>query len=264
MNTVAVIDYLVQWSTDYLQTSKQQGWVLGVSGGIDSAVVSTLAAKTGKPVLLLEMPIHQAQDQVTRAQDHIQWLQKQYNHVNTLRVDLTHTFDAMVSAMPHDPEDPERALALANTRSRLRMTTLYFYAGLHRYLVMGTGNKIEDFGIGFFTKYGDGGVDLSPIGDLLKSEVYQLAKELNIIPSIQNAQPTDGLFDDNRTDEDAIGASYDELEEIMKFIEQGIPENLSTRQQEVLELYKRLNKATQHKINPIPVAKIPDSLRHKH
>lgn len=260
MNTAAVIDYIVNWSMEYLQQSHQKGWVVGVSGGVDSAVVSTLAAKTTAPVLVIEIPIHQAPDQVTRAQDHISWLQENFPNVESLRIDLTQTFDQMVQAMPHAAKDPEVDLALANTRSRLRMSTLYFYAGLHKFLVMGTGNKVEDFGIGFFTKYGDGGVDISPIGDLMKSEVYQLAKELNIISSIQNAQPTDGLWDDNRTDEDAIGASYDELEWAMNHLENGENSQLTERQTEVLELYNRLNQATQHKINPIPVAKIPEEL----
>lgn len=261
MKTREVAEFIVNWLKDYLENSRQNGFVVGISGGIDSAVVSTLAAKTGKPVLVIEIPIHQAADQVSRAQDHINWLKKNFSNVTDTRVDLTQTFDEFVNAVNVDKNDPEWELSLANSRARLRMTTLYYYAGLHGYLVAGTGNKVEDFGIGFFTKYGDGGVDISPIADLMKSEVYLLAEELGVIHSIQKAKPTDGLWADNRTDEDAIGATYDELEWAMGVYTKQKPEDFEGRKKEVLELFLKLNRAMQHKINPIPVAEIPQNLK---
>ncbi|MGI9527114.1 MAG: NAD(+) synthase [Weeksellaceae bacterium] len=261
MQNKEVINYIVEWLDSYVTKANMKGFVLGISGGIDSAVTSTLAAKTGKPVLLLEMPIHQAKDQVARAQEHIQWLKANFDNVEEGRVDLTTTFDAFVEAVKVDKNDPEWELALANSRARLRMTTLYYYAGLHRYLVTGTGNKIEDFGVGFFTKYGDGGVDISPIADLLKSEVFELAKELDIVESIQKAKPTDGLWADERTDEDQMGATYDELEWAMSVYKEKSPSDFEGRKKEVLEIFNKLNKAMQHKINPIPVAEIPKELK---
>lgn len=261
MNTKEVNTHIVNWMKSYLSQSGMKGWVMGVSGGVDSAVVSALAAQTGAPLLVLDMPIHQAQDQVNRAKDHIRWLKSKYDNVKNITVDLTPTFDALFSAVHAQTELPQTNLALANTRSRLRMTTLYYYAGLCHYLVVGTGNKIEDFGVGFFTKYGDGGVDLSPIGDLMKSEVYQLAKELGIITSIQQAKPTDGLWNDDRTDEDQLGATYDELEWAMGVYKNKKPEDFEGREREVLQIFNKFNRAMQHKINPIPVAIIPQEFK---
>ncbi|CAG0908001.1 unnamed protein product, partial [Cyprideis torosa] len=190
-----------------------KGFVVGVSGGIDSAVVSTLAAKTGMKTIILEMPIRQKQDQVNRAQEHINYLTSNFSNVEGLRVDLTPTFDVFQQTVDVDESKfTAENLALANSRARLRMLTLYYYGQINGLLVTGTGNKVEDFGVGFFTKYGDGGVDISPIADLLKSEVYQVAKELQIAESIQKAMPTDGLWDVDRTDEDQMGASYPELD----------------------------------------------------
>lgn len=261
MQTKEVIAYIVKWLDDYLVNSHQNGFVIGISGGIDSAVTSTLAAKTGKPLLVVEMPIHQAPEQVTRAQNHIAWLKEQFPNVTDDVINLTETFDSFVQAVDVDKTDPEWEISLANSRARLRMTTLYYFAGLHKYLVVGTGNKVEDFGVGFFTKYGDGGVDLSPIADLMKSEVYLLAKELGVIESIQKAAPTDGLWADNRTDEDQMGATYDELEWAMSVYQNHKPEDFEGRKREVLEIFNRLNRAMQHKINPIPVAEIPEELK---
>ena len=153
MNTQAVTQHIVGWLSDYLQQTGIKGMVIGISGGIDSAVVSTLCAQTGKPVLCLEMPIHQAPNQVSRGRAHIDFLKERYSNVSSLEVDLTPVFDTFVGQIP--PAETDNALALANTRSRLRMTTLYYFAGLYGYMVVGTGNKIEDFGVGFFTKYGD-------------------------------------------------------------------------------------------------------------
>lgn len=262
MRTNQVIDFITQWMKDYTLSARQKGLVIGISGGIDSAVTSTLAAKTGLPTLVIDMPIHQKKDQRSRGLEHITWLKSKFDNVESLSLDLTSTFDEFVKVV--EPENQEQTLlSLANTRARLRMATLYYYAGIHHYLVTGTGNKIEDFGVGFFTKYGDGGVDISPIADLMKSEVYEIAKELNIISSIQQAKPTDGLWEDNRTDEDQIGASYDELEWAMNVLlgSQKKPTDLTERQKEVLAIFQRLNKAMQHKVNPIPVAKIPKELR---
>ncbi|MXV39035.1 NAD(+) synthase [Flavobacteriaceae bacterium Ap0902] len=261
MQTKEVIKYIVQWLDDYVNNAQMNGFVIGISGGIDSAVTSTLAAMTGKPLLVLEMPIHQAQDQVTRGQEHIAWLKSKFDNVRDAKIDLTATFDELVKAVDVDENDPEWELSLANTRARLRMTTLYYFAGLHRYLVTGTGNKIEDFGVGFFTKYGDGGVDISPIADLLKSEVFALARELNIVESIQQAQPTDGLWADERTDEEQMGATYDELEWAQKIYKEKKPADFTGRKREVLEIFNRLNRAMQHKIKPIPVAEIPQELK---
>lgn len=261
MQTKAVIEYIVKWLDDYLTNSRQNGYVIGISGGIDSAVTSTLAAMTGKPLMVLEMPIHQDPNQVTRGKEHIAWLKENFSNVHSSVVDLTNTFDSFVEGIDVDKSDKEWELSLANSRSRLRMTTLYYFAGLHRYLVLGTGNKIEDFGVGFFTKFGDGGVDVSPIADLLKSEVFLLAKELNIVDSIQKAQPTDGLWADNRTDEDQMGATYDELEWAMKVDADKTPDDFEGREKEVLTIYRRLNRAAQHKLNPIPVAYIPEELK---
>lgn len=261
MDTKKVIDYITNWLDEYSEKSHTQGYVIGISGGIDSAVTSTLAAQTGRPLLCVEMPIHQAESQVNRASDHIDWLMKNYENVSRKKVPLTETFETMKKAF-EESDSKNYALTLANTRARLRMTTLYYLAGLDGRLVVGTGNKVEDFGVGFYTKYGDGGVDLSPIADLMKSEVYALAKELGIIASIQNAAPTDGLFGDNRTDEDQIGATYPELEEAMMYAEaKKNPENLKGRKLEVFQIYSRLHRANLHKMNPIPVCKIPKELQ---
>ena len=212
MNAEKATDHIVNWLLSYAEKANVNGFVIGVSGGIDSAVTSTLCAKTGLTTLCVEMPIHQAESQVSRANEHINYLKENFSNVNSIKTDLTSTFEQFISIVPESEVSSKTDLALANTRARLRMTTLYYFAGIEGLLVAGTGNKVEDFGVGFYTKYGDGGVDLSPIADLMKSEVYQLAVHLNVPTSIQNAEPTDGLFGDSRTDEDQIGASYDELE----------------------------------------------------
>lgn len=221
MQTEAVISHIVNWLKTYAENARINGFVIGISGGIDSAVTSTLCAKTGLKLLCLEMPIHQHSSQVTLAQNHIAWLKENYSNTSAITTDLTPVFDQLVNAVPPVDNEKDRMMALANTRARLRMTTLYYFAGLHNYLVAGTGNKIEDFGVGFYTKYGDGGVDISPIADLVKSEVYALALEMGIDQQIQNAAPTDGLWGDQRNDEDQLGASYPELEWAMSMQEQG-------------------------------------------
>ena len=263
MQTEKVIQHIVSWLKDYLETAHQKGFVIGISGGIDSAVTSTLCAMTGYPLLNLELPIHQEKNQAERARKHIEWLKQNFDSpIESIEVDLTATFDSLVAALPPTEPSDKVNLALANTRSRLRMTTLYYFAGLHNYLVAGTGNKVEDFGVGFYTKYGDGGVDLSPIADLMKSEVYAIAKHLGINTEIQQAKPTDGLFGDDRSDEDQLGASYDELEWAMHMKEAGkSADEFKGREKEVFEIYSRLNRINQHKMVPIPVCEIPEELK---
>lgn len=258
MQTEKIINHIVNWLSDYLKNSGQKGFVLGISGGIDSAVVSTLCAKTGYPVLCMELPIHQAETEVNRALNHINWLKSNFEKVEGKSVNLTPVYDKFVSTVEKSENEYSYNLSLANTRARLRMTTLYYYAGLYGYIVAGTGNKVEDFGVGFFTKYGDGGVDISPIADLMKSEVYEIAKFLDINYEIQKATPTDGLFGDKRTDEDQLGATYDELEWAMKAFESGkSATDFSGRELEVFEIYQKRHKANLHKMVPIPVCEIP-------
>ncbi len=262
MQTEKVMDHIVTWLQEYANKANIKGFVIGISGGIDSAVTSTLCARTGLRLLCLEMPIHQAKSQVTRASDHIKWLKGHYPNVESLEVNLTPTFDSLVNALPKVDNEEDRFMSLANTRARLRMATLYYFAALNKLLVAGTGNKVEDFGVGFYTKYGDGGVDISPIADLLKTEVYEIAKVLGINEDIIKAAPTDGLWGDDRTDEDQIGASYPELEWAMQMDEKGIADtDFSDRQKEVFRIYKKFNRANQHKMLPIPVCEIPNSLK---
>ncbi|WP_428741060.1 NAD(+) synthase [Tenacibaculum sp.] len=262
MNTPKVAEHIVNWLKEYATNAKVNGFVVGVSGGIDSAVTSTLCARTGLPTLCLEMPIHQAKNQVSRALNHVNWLNDNFTNVSMKQVNLTPVFDSLVNSLPPVESEEKRFMALANTRARLRMTSLYYFAGLRGLLVAGTGNKIEDFGVGFFTKYGDGGVDLSPIADLVKSEVYELAKYLGINNDIIIAPPTDGLWGDDRTDEDQIGASYDELEWAMKMQDAGkTTDDFSGRELEVYKIYTRLNRINQHKMVPIPICGIPNELK---
>lgn len=262
MQTEKVIDHIVEWLREYALNANQKGFVIGVSGGIDSAVTSTLCAKTGLDLLCLEMPIHQATNQVDRASNHIDWLQNNFSNVSRQPVNLTPVFDSLVAAFPKVENEEERFMSLANTRARLRMTSLYYFAALKKYLVAGTGNKVEDFGVGFYTKYGDGGVDLSPIADLLKTEVYEIGKKLGVNEAIIKAAPTDGLWGDDRTDEDQIGASYPELEWAMRMKDEGKTiEDFTGRDQEVFTIFTRYNTMNQHKMEPIPVCTIPESLK---
>lgn len=254
--------HIVKWLLDYAINAKVKGFVIGISGGIDSALTSTLCAQTGLPTLCVEMPIHQAESHVNRANEHIEQLKSRFQNVFNERADLTPIFEIFKAQVPSSENEAVLNLSLANTRARLRMTTLYYFAGLHGFLVVGTGNKVEDFGVGFFTKYGDGSVDISPIADLLKSEVRELAKFVNVPESILKAKPTDGLFGDDRSDEDQIGANYDELEWAMQQMEIGKKiEDFSGREAHVFTIYKRLNTINQHKINPIPICKIPNFLK---
>ncbi|MDF7676411.1 NAD(+) synthase [Neisseriaceae bacterium ESL0693] len=261
MQTSAIIDHIVHWLRDYATKAQCKGFVVGVSGGVDSAVVATLAAKTGLPTLVLELPIHQKVDQIARAQDYIRDLKKRFDNVEEHWVDLTRTFDSFTTAVDiGSPEEHQTQLALANARSRLRMIALYYYAQERGLLVAGTGNKVEDFGVGFFTKYGDGGVDISPIADLLKTQVYALAKELGVSKAILEAPPTDGLWNTDKTDEEQIGATYPELEWAMSVYDGHKADDFSGREREVFEIYDRHHRAMKHKITPIPVCMIPPEL----
>lgn len=258
MQSEKIINHIVNWLKDYATKSGVKGYVIGVSGGVDSGVVSTLCAMTGLELLMLEMPIRQQADQVSRAWEHINYITEKFPNARGMRIDLTPTFEELYKTF--DVEDelyPKENLAFANTRSRLRMLTLYHYGQINGLLVCGTGNKVEDFGIGFYTKYGDGGVDVSPIADLYKTEVYQLARDLNLVESIQNAIPTDGLWDTERTDEQQIGATYPELEKIQKEWGTKTENDYEGRDLEVFRIFRRMNAAAQHKINPIPICKIP-------
>lgn len=261
MQHQAIIQHITQWLHHYALSAHAKGFVVGISGGIDSAVVSTLCAKTGLDVLCLEMPIRQKADQVSRAQEHIAFLQQRFPNVRSHHLDLTPTFEQFEQDV-RLTQSPQKDLAMANSRSRLRMMALYYFGQIHGLLIAGTGNKIEDFGVGFFTKYGDGGVDISPIADLVKSEVYELAHALEIVESIRHAIPTDGLWDTERTDEAQMGASYPELEWAMEQVSNGKNrEDFQGREQEVWDIYTRLNRAAQHKIQAIPVCHIPPSLK---
>ncbi len=262
MQTERVVNYIVNWLKDYANKANVNGFVVGVSGGIDSAVTSTLCAKTGLKVLCIEMPIHQAATHITRAQKHIKQLKKRFSNVNAIRVDLTPVFEQFKTEVNLDGETATINMASANTRARLRMTTLYYHAGLLKMLVAGTGNKVEDFGVGFYTKYGDGGVDISPIADLLKSEVYELGHYLKVPKSIMKATPSDGLFGDARSDEEQIGASYPELEWAMQMKDEGkTTKDFEGRQRKVFEIFLRFNTTNQHKMIPIPICEIPQNLK---
>jgi NAD+ synthase len=258
-NMEKIAAHIENWLVTHCESAGLEGFVVGVSGGIDSAVTSTLCARTGKKVIVLNMPIHQAPAQVSLSAGHIKWLEKKYDNVTGVTVDLTPSFQALGTTLPQDVQD---GLTMANTRSRLRMLTLYAFAGHHRMMVAGTGNKVEDFGVGFYTKYGDGGVDLSPIADLCKSEVYSLGRFLGVSEEILKAPPTDGLWEDDRTDESQIGATYPELEWAMTFLNSGGDESeLSDRQSKVLGIYQGFHRANLHKMVAIPVCTIPAPLR---
>mgnify|MGYP002397838026 CR=1 FL=1 len=266
MKTKEVAEFITGWLKHYSDNSNTNGFVIGISGGIDSAVTSTLAAKTTKNIFVLNMPIHQRSDEYNRANEHINWLKQNFKNVNSLEINLSESFEKLKSVLPKNTS--MHWLSMANTRSRLRMATLYAVAQSNNLLVAGTGNKVEDFGVGFFTKYGDGGVDLSPIADLYKTQVYSLAKYLGIVDSILNAVPTDGLWEDGRSDEDQIGATYPELEWAMEYLYKIKNDKLkldaidsfieiNERQKQVLKIYLRFHNANLHKMKPIPVCNIP-------
>lgn len=240
---------IINWLKQYSKKSNTDGYVVGVSGGVDSALTSTLCCMTGLKVFLLCLPINQTKDQIIRSKMHIEWLKQKFNNVNSMEVDLTDTFNCLNKLIQMNK------LAEANSKSRLRMIALYSIANTNNLLVAGTGNKVEDYGIGFFTKYGDGGVDISPIADLLKSEVRQMCRDLGVLQELSEAVATDGLWEDNRTDEQQIGASYEELEWALKYYDNygNIYENLLPRQKEILKIYTTRHLLNKHKLEMPPI-----------
>jgi NAD+ synthase len=239
------VSFISNWIKDYVNSmpNKAKSLVIGISGGIDSSVSSTLSAMTGLKTIILSMPIKQKKTDHYLSLKHQQWLTKNFKNVEAHTLDLDNLFKTFQSSLlSFDNEH-----GLANSRARLRMTALYQAASANKGIVVGTGNKIEDFGIGFYTKYGDGGVDISPIGDCNKTGVWELGKELKILDEIMNAQPTDGLWDDGRTDEGQLGLSYKELEEAMNN-----PNSVNRAK------YEQIRKLNLHKMEPIPVCKIPN------
>ena len=249
-------DNIVRWLSDYYWMHNLKCFVVGVSGGIDSAVVSTLCAKTGLPTYVVCMPLNSVYASSRLSEDHAKKLADQYDNVTNLMFELSTTYDHFHSVLEWWSEsrhlDPEKRkeftsdeLTNANTKSRIRMITLYQIAGAKKGIVVGTGNKVEDYGVGFFTKYGDGGVDIAPIADLYKTEVWELGEYLEVDQRIVDAEPTDGLWSDKRTDEDQLGASYAELEEAM---EHGTGP--------AVDILKKFNEQNSHKMNPIPTFKL--------
>ena len=259
MNCKKIKETICDWIEAHLKESGCSGFVVGVSGGIDSAVVSTLCALTKVPTIVVGMPINQEEGQVNRSISHMKWLSENFSNVSYKNIDLTEAYNAYKTTLSSINISE---LADANLQSRLRMCCLYGVANTENFMVAGTGNKVEDYGIGFFTKYGDGGVDISPIADLLKSEVRQMASFLGISEEIINAKPTDGLWGDNRSDEDQIGATYEELEWALDFHDSGEKStNLSERQTEVLSIYRNRHLNTKHKLEPPPVCYISKELK---
>ena len=248
MNSKRVIDHIVNWIGDYAssESSKIESLIVGVSGGIDSALTSTLCAMTNIKTILVKIPLYSKD--ISLSNDHCVDLQMKHNNIKIYEIDLTRTFDEFKLVCEKNSHNNE--LGFANTKSRMRMMLLYQIAQSESGIVVGTGNKVEDFGVGFFTKYGDGGVDISPIADLTKSEVKILAKELKIIDSIILAKPTDGLWEDNRTDEDQLGLTYDQLEDAM------INLNSPHRAQ-----YLKIRENNLHKMLPIPVCQVNDEIK---
>jgi NAD+ synthase len=237
------------WIKGYCKTNNIQQLVVGVSGGIDSAVVSTLCCLTGIPTLTLVMPIRQKQEQTDLGVDHCLWLGEHYMNASFEMIDLTPVFEKFEDLF----QFPKNELALANSRARLRMMTLYQKAQTFGGIVVGTGNKVEDFGVGFYTKYGDGGVDISPIADLYKTEVWDLGKELGIDQRIIDAEPTDGLWEDDRKDADQLhGMTYPDLEWCMQNCNAPV-DDMTEQEMDNIELYKSIRSRNLHKMNPIPV-----------
>ena len=234
-------DNIVRWLKDYywMHSGNIKGFVVGVSGGIDSAVVSTLCAETGLPTYVMTMPLHSKEENTELSEAHAYGLVEKYPNVTMVNVDLTRTYDTLMTWV--DDAFTGNELANANTKSRLRMVSLYQVAGSVGGIVVGTGNKVEDYGVGFYTKYGDGGVDIAPIADLYKTEVWELGEFLGVDERICDAPPTDGLWDDGRKDEDQIGASYAELEEAMEY-------NTGP----AVDILEKFNKQNNHKMQPIP------------
>jgi NAD+ synthase len=244
MSPAEKIKYISNWIKSYVDQmpNKANSLVIGISGGIDSSVSSTLSAMTGLKTIVLTMPIKQKENQHDLSLKHQEWLTKKFKNVEAHTISLDKLFETFSSTL--NKFDNEHGYA--NSRARLRMTTLYQVAAANKGIVVGTGNKVEDFGVGFYTKYGDGGVDISPIADCNKTEVWELGKELGILKEIIDAPPTDGLWDDGRTDEGQLGFNYSELEDAMS------NPNSPHRDQ-----YEKIRNQNLHKMEPIPVCKIP-------
>ena len=245
MQTIDRINRIKNWIINYCKSmpNEAKALVIGISGGIDSSVTSTLCALTGKKTIILSMPINQIKDQHNLSLKHQEWLKSKFKNVESHTIELDGLFDIFKKSLSNFNDNH----GLANSRARLRMTTLYQVAASNGGIVVGTGNKVEDFGVGFYTKYGDGGVDISPIGDCNKTEVWELGKELKILEEIINAEPTDGLWDDGRTDTGQLGLEYNELEDAMN--------NPNSKNR---EKYEKIRKLNLHKMDPIPVCKIPN------
>ena len=245
MKPLEKAQFISNWIKDYVEKmpSKAQSLVIGISGGIDSSVSSTLSAMTGIKTIVLSMPIKQKSSQHDLSLKHQEWLVKNFSNVESHTLNLDKLFETFESTLSNFDSE----LGMANSRARIRMTTLYQVAAANKGIVVGTGNKVEDFGVGFYTKYGDGGVDISPIADCNKSEVWEIGKSINILKQIIDATPTDGLWDDGRTDEGQLGLKYEELEEAMNNV------NSINR-----EKYEKIRKMNLHKMEPIPVCKIPN------
>ena len=244
MNASEKVNFISNWIKNYADTmpKKAQSLVIGISGGIDSSVSSTLSAKTGLKTIVLTMPIKQKSSQHDLSLKHRDWLLKKFSNVEAHTINLDELFNVFSSSLSNFSNEH----GFANSRARLRMTTLYQVAAANSGIVVGTGNKVEDFGVGFYTKYGDGGVDISPIADCNKTEVWEMGRELSILNEIIEADPTDGLWDDGRTDEGQLGFKYQELEEAM--------ENSNSK---FRAEYEKIRKQNLHKMEPIPVCKIP-------
>ncbi|MDB9986913.1 NAD(+) synthase [Candidatus Pelagibacter sp.] len=245
MKPLEKAQFISNWIKGYVEKtpSKVQSLIIGISGGIDSSVSSTLSAMTGIKTIVLSMPIKQKSSQHDLSLKHQEWLVKNFNNVEAHTLNLDKLFETFEGALSNFNSE----LGMANSRARIRMTTLYQVAAANKGIVVGTGNKVEDFGVGFYTKYGDGGVDISPIADCNKSEVWEIGKSINILQEIIEAAPTDGLWDDGRTDEGQLGLKYEELEEAMNNV------NSINR-----EKYEKIRKMNLHKMEPIPVCKIPN------
>ncbi len=254
MKTKQRIKHIVRWITDYAKKHDIKSLVVGVSGGIDSAVVSTLCAHTGIYTLAVSMPIRQSEHTHKLSLAHCSWLLSNFTYTDHYNIDLTDTFEHFETATRVFSDE----LAYANSRSRLRMMTLYQLAQANSGIVVGTGNLVEDFGVGFFTKYGDGGVDISPIADCLKTEVWDMGRELGVLKEIIEAEPTDGLWADGRTDRDQLGMDYAELERMMELDKQPkkkIRRSVSQSDLAKLQQYRRLRRQNLHKMRPIPVCR---------
>ena len=263
------IKHIQTWLKQYSKSAKIQCFVVGISGGIDSSVVSALCAGTGIRTIVVQMPIRQNRTLNNRSSLQAGWLLERYKNVEHMSMDLTPVFTAFEKKIQpfcgsEQEPNPQEQLAFANSRARLRMMTLYQIAQCHGGLVVGTGNRVEDFGVGFFTKYGDGGVDISPIGDCMKTQVWAMGRELGLAQEIIDAAPTDGLWDDGRTDEGQLGLSYPELEQAMlqdtwdhddiRF------KSMSAKDKQKLRKYQQIRSHNMHKMLPIPVCKQPDSM----